>query len=82
MKNENENQLKFSDIKISLNNHEFSLKVPFLVWAPEQRSNIFEQWFDKFQFGDFLTKTVNWSPKVVGRTQRKLWDFKEDKLDD
>lgn len=39
-----------------------------------------EKWFDKFLLGDFLTKTVNWSPKVVGRTQTKLWDFKEDEL--
>ena len=40
-----------------------------------------EKWFDKFQFGDFLTKNVNWSPKVVGRSQMILWDFKGDELD-
>jgi hypothetical protein len=33
-----------------------------------------EKWFSKFTFGAFLAETVNWSPKVIGRTQMRLWD--------
>lgn len=36
-----------------------------------------EKWFDKFQFGAFVAETVDWSPQVIGRTQMRLWDFKE-----
>jgi hypothetical protein len=35
-----------------------------------------ERWFEKFKFGNFLTETVNWSPKVIGRTQMRIWDYK------
>lgn len=34
-----------------------------------------EKWSDKFGFGNFLTEIVNWSPKVIGRTQTRLWDY-------
>jgi hypothetical protein len=37
-----------------------------------------EKWFDAFKFGDFLVKEVSWSPKVIGRDQTRLWDFKGD----
>jgi hypothetical protein len=37
-----------------------------------------ELWFSKFQFGDFIAQTVNWTPKVIGRNQASLWDYKED----
>lgn len=36
-----------------------------------------EKWFSKFQFGSFIAETVGWSPQVIGRNQRRLWDFKE-----
>jgi hypothetical protein len=35
-----------------------------------------EKWFDKFEFGNFLTEIVNWSPKVIGRTQTRIWDYR------
>ena len=35
-----------------------------------------EKWFGKFRFGNFLTEIVNWSPKVIGRTQTRLWDYR------
>jgi hypothetical protein len=34
-----------------------------------------EKWFAKFNFGTFLAETVHWSPKVIGRTQMRLWDY-------
>jgi hypothetical protein len=34
-----------------------------------------EEWFDKFQFGEFMTERVGWSPMVIGRDQTRLWDF-------
>jgi len=34
-----------------------------------------EKWFGKFHFGDFVREQVNWSPKVIGRDQTRLWDF-------
>jgi len=34
-----------------------------------------EEWFDLFDFGDFLRERVDWSPKVIGRDQTRLWDF-------
>jgi hypothetical protein len=37
-----------------------------------------EKWFIKFQFGDFVAQTVNWAPKVIGRNQASLWDYKEE----
>lgn len=37
-----------------------------------------EKWFDTFKFGDFVTERVNWSPKVIGRDQTRLWDFGRD----
>jgi len=37
-----------------------------------------EKWFNKFQFGNFVTETVSWSPQVIGRNQMRLWDFKEE----
>jgi hypothetical protein len=33
-----------------------------------------EKWFEKFKFGHFLVETVDWSPKVIGRTEIPLWD--------
>lgn len=36
-----------------------------------------EKWFDKFQFGKFVTTRVDWSPMVIGRQQTRLWDFEE-----
>jgi hypothetical protein len=36
-----------------------------------------ENWFRKFSFGSFIAETVNWSPKVIGRTQMRLWDYEE-----
>jgi hypothetical protein len=41
-----------------------------------------EDWFNKFKFGNFLTETVNWSPQVIGRNQKSLWDFTGEILDD
>jgi len=35
-----------------------------------------ESWFDDFEFGEFLTSQVSWSPKVIGRDQTRLWDFR------
>jgi len=35
-----------------------------------------EKWFDKFQFGDFIAETVGWSPKVIGRAQMSIWEYK------
>ena len=34
-----------------------------------------EEWFEKFHFGDFHEKQVDWSPQVIGRDQTVLWDF-------
>lgn len=36
-----------------------------------------EKWFDKFRFGNLVTDTVPWSPRVIGRSQMSLWDFEE-----
>ncbi len=41
-----------------------------------------EKWFNKFKFGNFLAETVNWSPQVISRNQKSLWDFKGEFLDD
>jgi hypothetical protein len=37
-----------------------------------------EKWFSKFKFGNFVTENVNWSPRVIGRTQMRLWDYRSD----
>jgi hypothetical protein len=34
-----------------------------------------ENWFKDFKVGDYITKSVDWSPKVVERNQTRLWDF-------
>lgn len=37
-----------------------------------------EEWFGEFKFGDFVTKQVDWSPNVIGKSQTRLWDFSEE----
>jgi hypothetical protein len=34
-----------------------------------------EPWFDTFHFGNIISQTVDWSPKVIGEDQTRLWDF-------
>ena len=34
-----------------------------------------EPWFDSFHFGDIISQIVDWSPKVIGEDQTRLWDF-------
>lgn len=34
-----------------------------------------EPWVEDFEFGEFLTESVRWSPQVVGRDQTILWDY-------
>lgn len=36
-----------------------------------------EDWFNSFQFGDYITIDVNWSPKVIERSQTRLWDYED-----
>lgn len=48
----------------------------FLLFESPNFRILPEKWFDDFQFGQFLTKRVDWSPKVIGRDQTRLWDFK------
>ncbi|MCW4028734.1 MAG: hypothetical protein NWE92_03710 [Candidatus Bathyarchaeota archaeon] len=35
-----------------------------------------EEWFNKFQFGNFESVSVNWAPDVIDRNQMSLWDYK------
>jgi len=39
-----------------------------------------EKWFTKLKFGDFVKDSVKWIPRVIGRNQYRLWDFKGDAL--
>ncbi len=49
----------------------------FLLFESENYRFPPEKWFDRFKFGGFVTKPVDWSPMVIGRHQTRLWDFEE-----
>lgn len=34
-----------------------------------------EKWFNDFEFGNYESKEVNWSPEVIGRNQRSIWEY-------
>lgn len=40
----------------------------------------YEKWFEKFQFGSFVSKEVGWSPSVIGRNQMSIWEYNGDDL--
>lgn len=47
----------------------------FVLFEPEKNNIKPEAFFRLFQFGDFVTQKVDWSPNVIEKAQTRLWDF-------
>jgi hypothetical protein len=47
----------------------------FILFEPQKNKTKPENWLPLFNFGDFVTLKVDWSPNVIERTQTRLWDF-------
>ena len=48
----------------------------FVLLEPGKNKVKPEPWLGMFKFGDFVNQKVDWSPDVVPRYQKRLWDFK------
>jgi len=54
----------------------------FIISESEKYYRPPETWFNLFNFGNFLSESVEWSPMVIGRDQTPLWDYMEKKDND
>jgi hypothetical protein len=50
----------------------------FVLLEPQKNKFKMESWLGLFKLGDFVAQKVDWSPDVLSRHQKKLWDFKGD----